>query len=248
MKFPAGLAAIFLCFVIFSPAVSAIDKETRWADPSKVDLSVEFPGDGYHADWDLFRCDCGDLMVTSELSVPEETVKGDLVLVEGRAVLSRGFDNYQDEAAASLDAAALMMQLTLRLLERSEPAGPSAINTERDIEVEDSLNHINLDTGTAVGGFRAPWSISGKIVPAGETQRRFDLQFSFTVGAPGGVQETSMRLKGLADFADTEFPIGSSDSLEGWKLDWRNPDDGAAAMASEAKTLDQLRALIRKTP
>lgn len=248
MKFPSGLAAILLCLMISSPAVSAIDKETRWADPSKVDLSVEFPGDGYHADWDLFRCGCGDLLVTSELSVPGETVKGDLVLVEGRAVLSRGFGNYQDEAAASLDAAALMMQLTLRLLERSEPAGPSAIIAERDIEVEDTINHINLDTGTAVGGFRAPWSISGKIVPAGETLRRFDLQFSFTVGAPGAVQETSMRLKGLADFAETEFPIDSSENLEGWKLDWRDPDDGAAAAASEAKTLDQLRALIRETP
>ena len=248
MKLPVGLLAILVSLMMFSPAFAAISKDIRWADPSKVDLSVEFPGDGYHADWEVFRCDCGDLLVASELSVPDETVIGDLLLVEGRAVLSRGFGKYEAEGAASLDAAALMMQLTLRLLERSEPAGPSAISTERDIEVEDTINHINLVTGTAVGGFRAPWSISGKIVPAGETLRRFDLRFSFSVGAPGAAQETSMRLKGLADYTETEFPLKGSDSLEGWKLDWRNPDDGAAAVAGEAKTLDQLRALIRETP
>lgn len=248
MKTTLVLIAILTGFS-FCPAVSAdISKETRWADPSWVDLSVDFPGQGYHADWELFRCDCGDLLVKSELSVPEDTVQGDLVLVGGKVVLSRGFGKYQAEAAASLDAAWLMLQLTRRLLERSEPAGPAAITALRIVDVEDKLNHINLDTGMAVGGFRAPWAIEGTLTPLGESKRRFDLNFSFTVGAPGAVQETSMRLKGLADFADIEFPLSGDDSLEGWHLDWRDPADGSAVVAGKAVTLDQLRELARKTP
>ncbi len=229
-------------------AAAGIAAETRWADPSLVKLDIEFPGDGYHANWELFRCDCGDLLVRSELNVPGEVVTGELLLVAGRAVLSRGFGQYKAEAAASLDAAALMMQLTLRLLERSEPAGPSRITQSRNVELEDTINHINLDTGTAVGGFQAPWSISGSISAAGETQRRFDLRFSFTASAEGEVQKASMRLSGLADFADSDFPIDGSESLQDWGIDWRNENDASAGPAGQAETLDELREVIRNTP
>lgn len=216
--------------------------ETRWADPSSVQLEVEFPGQGYHARWELVRCDCGDLLVHAWLEVPDESVNGDILLVEGRAVLTRGFGKYGEQAAASLDAAALMMQLALRLLERSEPAGPSKITGPREVDVLDEINHINLDTGSAAGGFRAPWSIAGKISAPGKTERKFDLNFTFSVGAPGEVQQASMRLYGVADFAEAKFPISGESSIDGWNLDWRNEGD---AVPGEANTLDELRALIR---
>ena len=114
------------------PVLAELPPETRWADPSSVRLDVEFPGNGYHATWDLHRCDCGDLLVRSELSVPGETETGETLLVAGRAILSRGFGQHQEELGASLDAPALMMQLTLRLLERASPAGPSAIGEATD--------------------------------------------------------------------------------------------------------------------
>ena len=76
-------------------------------------------------------------------------------------MLTRGFGKYKAEAAGSLDAAALMMQLALRLLERSEPGGPSRITGPVEVDLLDEINHINLDTGSAEGGFRAPWSIAG---------------------------------------------------------------------------------------
>ena len=107
--------------LVFMLAISTtlqaeLPAETRWADPSNVQLDVEFPGDGYHATWELFRCDCGDLLVHAELNVPGEVETGDLLLVQRKAVLTRGFGKYKAEAAGSLDAAALMMQLALRLL------------------------------------------------------------------------------------------------------------------------------------
>ena len=72
-------------------AAAEITAATRWADPTRVKLDVEFPGDGYHADWELYRCACGDLLVHSELNVPGDVEKGETLLVAGRAVLSRGF-------------------------------------------------------------------------------------------------------------------------------------------------------------
>jgi hypothetical protein len=228
-----------------SPALLAADlpPETRWADPSSVQLEIEFPGQGYHARWELYRCDCGDLLVNAWLEVPGETENGEILLVQNKAVLTRGFDKYRAEAAASLDAAALMMQLALRLLERSEPGGPSKIIEAREVDVVDEINHINLDTGSAAGGFQAPWSITGKISAPGETQRKFDLLFSFTVGEPGEVQEASMRLYGLADFADAKFPLPGSRSIDDWDLSWRNEGD---AVPGQANTLDELRELLKK--
>jgi hypothetical protein len=244
MRFIYGLYTLFFCLIISATAATAdgLPPETRWADPSSVILDVEFPGEGYHASWELFRCDCGDLLVSAELSMPGEVEKGEILLVGGKAVLTRGFINHKEEAAASLDAAALMMQLALRLLERSEPGGPSKIVGPVSVDVKDEINHIYLDTGSAEGGFQAPWAVSGQIDPTGATVRKFDLRFTFTVGVAGQRQQSAMRLKGTAEFADTEFPVNGASEMAEWDLHWRNPGD---AMDVEAQTLDQLRSELR---
>jgi len=241
-RLQSGLLLGFM-LAISATLQAELPAETRWADPSSVQLNVEFPGDGYHATWELFRCDCGDLLVRAELNVPGEVETGDLLLVQRKAVLTRGFGKYKAEAAGSLDAAALMMQLALRLLERSEPGGPSRITGPFEVDLLDEINHINLDTGSAEGGFRAPWSIAGTISAVTETQRRFDLRFTFMAGVPGEVQQASMRLYGLAEYAETDFPVPGSSSIAEWDLAWRNEND---AVRGKAETLDELRALIRK--
>ena len=84
MMFVKGLrSGLLLIFMMMIPASlwAELPAQTRWADPSSVQLNVEFPGDGYHATWDLFRCDCGDLLVHAELNVPGEVEIGDLLLV-----------------------------------------------------------------------------------------------------------------------------------------------------------------------
>ena len=238
-------AGLLLAYMWLIPAslIADLPAETRWADPSSVQLNIEFPGDGYHASWELFRCGCGDLLVRAELNVPGEVETGDLLFVEGQAVLTRGFGKYKAEAASSLDAAALMMQLALRLLERSEPGGPARISEPLRVDLLDEINHIHLDTGAAEGGFQAPWSIAGEITAVSATQRKFDLEFTFSAGAPGEVQQAVMRLSGLAEYAETDFPVPGSSDITQWDLSWRDENN---AVPAKAETLDQLRALIRK--
>jgi hypothetical protein len=242
------LGALLAAALLFPPppASAEITAETRWADPSRVDLSVEFPGEGYHANWELFRCDCGDLLVHSELSAPDAVNRGETLLLQGRAVLSRGFGEHQDELGSSLDAPALMMQLALRLLERSEPGGPARVTGPVDVDVVDEINQIYLESYAAIGGFHAPWSVQGSIAPAGAEQRRFDLRFAFTVGAGSEAQQGAMRLKGVADFTPGDFPLPGSGSLDDWTLTWRDAQDPAITAAADATTLDELRAAIRE--
>jgi hypothetical protein len=230
------------CTQAFAAPLTA---EVQWKNPSSVQLEVDFPGNGYHASWDLHRCACGDLLIRSELSVPGGVSQGEILLVANRAVLIRG---YSGDAAAeiSFDAPALMMQLALRLLERAEPAGPSAISERRQVDVEDPINHINLDTGAAAGGFPPPWRVQGAIWPQAETQRRFDLAFTFNAaGATGGEQDQGrMKLAGVAEYGATEFPLAEDMQLKGWDLSWRDENEAAAEAAKKAGTLAELRQLL----
>jgi hypothetical protein len=221
----------------------------QWKDPSSVRLEVDFPGDGYHASWELFRCACGDLLIRSELNEPGEVAHGDILLVSNRAVLSRGYDKNAEELV-SYDAPALMMQLALRLVERAEPKGPAAVTSEQKAEVVEEINYIHLDTGTAVGGFPPPWSVKGSLSPAGDSKRRFDLQFTFnTGGAAGSAEQTGqMRLKGVGEYAAAEFPVADDLDLQPWLLNWRDENDPARQAASGVKTLGDLRAVLKSTP
>jgi len=228
---------------------ATLDPTVQWKDPTSVRLEVDFPGNGYHASWQLFRCSCGDLLIRSELNEPGEVAQGDILLVSNRAVLSAGYDENAEELL-SYDAPALMMQLALRLLERSEPKGPSAISKKQKVEVSDDINYINLDTGTAAGGFPAPWSVAGDLSADGDTRRKFDLKFRFnTAGAAGGAeQQGEMRLTGVAEFAASQFPIGDDMGLKGWLLSWRDPKDPASQASGEIKNLGELRELLKNTP
>jgi len=228
-----------------------ISAETHWKDPAEVRLEVDFPGDGYHARWQLFRCGCGDLLIRSELNVPGEIVHGDILLVANRAVLTRG---YEAEAAGmvSLDAPALMLQLALRLLERVEPAGPAAITAAREVALEDKINPLNLDSGEVAGGFPAPWQVSGRIEPVagagGDSGRRFDLLFSFSTGAVAAVageEKSALRLSGIAEYASREFPLEAATDLSDWTLSWRDSTDKAAAGSGAISTLAALRERLR---
>lgn len=227
----------------------ALDPSVQWKDPTSVRLEVDFPGNGYHASWQLFRCSCGDLLIRSELSEPGEVAQGDILLVSNRAVLSAGYDENAEELI-SYDAPALMMQLALRLLERSEPKGPAAVTKKQKAEVSDDINYINLDTGTAAGGFPAPWSVKGSLSAVGDTRRKFDLKFIFNTGglAGGEEQQGEMRLTGVAEFAASDFPIKNEMSLQGWLLTWRDAKDPASQASGGLKTLGELRELLKATP
>ena len=223
-----------------------LEKSVPWKGPSSVLLEVDFPGEGYHASWQLYRCACGDLMIRSELNAPDDVVHGDILLVANRAVLVKSEEADAAEQI-SVDAPALMMQLGLVLLERAAPKGPASIKRRKDVTVEDKINYINLDSGGAAGGFPAPWKVEGTIWPQSDTARRFDLEFRFNATPAGSEQqqEGTMRLRGVAEYAAADFPLAAELDLEGWSVSWRDPNDPASARLESANTLGELRELLK---
>ncbi|MEJ8569088.1 hypothetical protein [Elongatibacter sediminis] len=236
------------CCASVASAAETLTPGLQWKDPSEVRLRVDFPGEGYRAEWQLFRCRCGDLLVRTELNEPGETVHGDIALIGKRALLTRGFDADAAELV-SIDAPALMMQLALRLLERAEPGGPAAVVKRRPVAVTEENRPIQLDTGTAVGGFPAPWSVSGELWPVNETGRRFDLEFRFSTGGAAGAeaQQGEMRLAGEAEYARRDFPLDPGAGLDEWSLEWRDADDPLAQSDFRPESLEDLRRRIRES-
>ena len=240
------LAALFVAgaAVAQQEQTASLDPSLVWGDVSAARLDVEFPGDGYHASWFLHSCDCGDLLIESELNVPGEVEKGELLLVGQRAVLERGFRSAELETQMSWDAPALMLQLAGQLLTRSIPEGPAAVVQKTVVSVSEESESIALDSGNAVGGFPAPWEVTAMAEPVDGGKRRFDLQFSFTI--PGTTEMARMRLKGTGDYSEREFPLDEDMSLGEWKLTWRNDEDTASAVA-DVESLADLRAIIEQT-
>lgn len=240
------LATLFIAGTVIAQDETAVtlDPSLAWGDVSAARLDVEFPGDGYHASWFLHRCDCGDLLIESELNVPGEVEKGELLLVGQRAVLERGFTSEELETQMSWDAPALMLQLAGQLLTRSIPGGPAAVVQKTVVSVSEENEGIALDSGNAVGGFPAPWEVTAMAEPLEDGKRRFDLQFSFAI--PGSSETARMRLKGTGDYSERDFPLEEDMSLGDWKLTWRNENDTARAIA-DVDSLANLRAVIVQT-
>ena len=226
-------------------AEGGLDRSVAWNDVTSVRLDVTFPGDGYNARWLLHRCLCGDLLIESELHLPGDTEKGELLLVGQRAVLERGFRSKELESQMSWDAPALMMQLTAYLLHRAVPAGPGAVTERVMVKVDEPEQPISLDSGNAVGGFPAPWTVKAVAEPHDLTHRRFDLKFDFSV--PGQAEMAQMRLKGIGNYERKDFPLQDDMSLDGWHLSWRSEND-PASFEESIETLADLRAAIASNP
>jgi hypothetical protein len=243
-----GLIIIVACIGVMTSSNSyakEFDAIASWHKPSSVRLEVTFPGDGYHASWKFHRCDCGDLLVISELSAPGEVQTGDMLLVGGQVLLSKGFPAQDSEVGMSLDPPALMMQLAFSLLERSAPAGPGSITENLEIDTEETMLPIRLDSGQAVGTFMAPWSVRGGIQPVSETRRRFDLQFEFSTGVPGETQRGEMQLSGFVEYAESDFPVPDDTDITNWTVHWPYANPPPAEAVPKARTLAELREWLR---
>lgn len=245
----ARLALLLAALACGWPLQAAdIANGTPWTKPAFTRLDVDFPGGEFHARWDIHRCACGDILVQAEETLPEGPSTGELLLVGGRVLLARGFAN-MDAGAALLDSPMLMLQLLLVLLQQAEPAGPAAIDGPLEVGLAEGEKSLRLDTGTAHGGFPAPWRLGGTLQPTEVGGRRFDLEFSFASGMVRRPEpDASMHLAGVLDFGDRAFPHDGQMRLKGWKVFTIDPDDAARIEGQPAGTLAHLRELVESLP
>ncbi|MFT5140533.1 MAG: hypothetical protein ACI9H8_002059 [Lysobacterales bacterium] len=190
---------------------------TDWSKPFLTRVDVSFSSSVFHARWDISRCDCGDVYILAEETLPGEIRKGEQLLLDSKVLLIKGYDSYEGPLAALMDSPMLMMQLLFVLLQHVEPAGPAAISGVLAPDISEQSRPLMLDSGVAYGAFPAPWSFSGTITPLTKNQFRYELDFGFNLEGDG---QQTIELSGLLDYGYRAFPLDDSLLLDGWSAAW----------------------------
>jgi hypothetical protein len=242
--------SIFVALLILIAGLQTVhaqvEEGTLWREATITELDVDFGGTGFHARWRVHRCQCGDLYAQAEQVAPDGVVSGELLMVGGQVLLSRGFEGQGEDIEPLIQAPSLMLQLAYAMLNRSQPKGPYAVNEKQAWDVKEEEIDFKLDTGLATGIFPAPWGVKGSGWETAAGHRRFDLVFQFSNPAPGDPEASgSLLLSGDLDFRKQEFPLAETTDLGGWRIQWLSLDDRESEAVPEGLTLKTLRQQVR---
>jgi len=235
-------ASLALLFTGLQNVSAQVEKGTLWRDAVITELDVDFGGSGFHARWVFHRCNCGDLLVQVEQIAPDGVLTGELLMVDGQILLSRGFEQQGTDIEPLIQAPSLMLQLVYELLNRSQPKGPDAVSKKQAWDEMEKKHDFKLNTGLATGVFTAPWGIKGSGWMTESGHRRFELFFQFANPMPGKPEATdSITFSGDLDFRKQGFPYPESTTLEGWRLQWISLNERESKPVPEGLTLKKLR-------
>jgi len=235
------LATLVLLVTGVQTAAAQVSKHTSWRDAVITDLNVDFIGTGFHARWKFQRCSCGDMLLKVEQDAPDGVLTGELLLVDGQILLSRGFEGQGADITPLMQAPMLMLQLADALLNRSEPKGPFAVAAKQAWDAEEKRKSLNINTGFATGTFAAPWSVKGSGWKTGSGRRRFEFSFRFANPLPDNPDATgSITFDGNLDFRKQGFPYPESTNLDGWKVQRFALGEDESKLISDGLTLKAL--------
>ena len=241
------LAGLTVLLVGLQSAFAQVEEGTLWRDAVVTELDVDFGGTGFHARWRFHRCHCGDLRVEVEQVAPDGMLTGELLVINGQVLLSRGFAQQGVDIEPLVQAPSLMLQLAFAILNRSQPMGPHWVNEKQAWDFKEHKQNFELDTGLATGIFGAPWSVKGSGWKTGSGNRRFEILFKFSNPIPGKPDNTdSITFSGDLDFRKQGFPYPESTILDGWRLQWLSLNEREARTVVNGLTLIELRQQAKK--
>lgn len=213
-----------------------------WRDSVVTDLAVDFGGTGFHARWQLHRCQCGDLHVEVEQIAPDSMLTGELLMVDGVALLSRGFEQQGVDIEPLIQAPSLMLQLAYSILNRVHPDGPYDVDSKQTWDLTEKTQSFNLDTGLATGVFAAPWEVKGSGWKTESGHRRFELLFRFSNPTPERADATDyIKFSGDLDYLQQTFPYPATVVMDDWRIQWISLNDLESEPVEQGLTLEELR-------
>lgn len=199
-----------------------------------------------------------DLRLVLDERSPDGDRSGEIVIVAGAVLLSRGMtvcggEASQGEEIDAVDGPGLMLKLVLELLGRTLPGGPAAVSTPVQIDREEPDEALTLMTLSASARFLAPWRVRGEVRRTSQSVLAFDLVFTHGRDTDS---EASPRLSGTWAKATPAPVLDDRMSLDGWRMSSLGPrvdgsvlDYGAGPASWQAATLGQLRtALAAQAP
>lgn len=223
-------------------ALASAKDGSLWRDSAVTQLDVDFGGSGFHARWRYHRCSCGDLSVEVEQVAPDGILTGELLMVDGQALLARDFDQQSADIEPLIQAPSLMLHVAYELLNRARPRGPAAEGEMQNWELLEKTRPFMVDTGLATGAFGAPWKVTGSSWKADSGKVRIEFRFQFNTVAPGQPRETDyIGFSGELDYKTQDFKFTDSTPLDGWRLQWISRNESESKLVSGGLSLEDLR-------
>lgn len=153
--------------------------------------------------------------------------QGDIIVIAGRAMLTRGVPHEKGSEIDALDGSVLVSQLVVTLLDQAFPKGPESVRTNHQVRVVQKKRAVRIATASASARFEAPWTLTGTVQRA-DGRIGYDLQFRS--GSPDGTN--SFQISGYWVKESIPPHVDEEMSLEGWTLYWLGPMTTASEQGS----------------
>ena len=212
-------------------------------------IEVRATGDGATCRWQFELGAASDLRLVIDEQTPLGARAGELIVVGGAALLSRGLELPAGHELDAVDGPGLMLALVVELLGRARPDGPAAIIAPVALDHHEATAPLTMSTLGATASFPAPWQVRGELHPAADGAIAFDLVFSHAADDGG---PTTIALAGTWAQTSPAPALDDAMALAGWRVHGLGArttdallDYGTTAAPAPSATLGQLRASLR---
>lgn len=225
-----------------------------WSEFTGGSLKEVSEGLDYELSWTSEIDANHDSLIAIDNRYGTERAQGQIMVVSGRVLASRGLDLKVGYEIDTLDSAILSFRLVRELLQCALPAGPGSINADEVVQYSEQVNPIRVGTPSAVGEFSAPWSVEGRVRRLNEETLSYALSFAYFAG-PEASNQAKMSLSGTWQQGKSAARFSDAMNLRDWKIHRIGPitrvrgnstilDFGADPVANRFATLGDLRAAI----
>ncbi len=150
--------------------------EALWARFTGMSVTAMDTGSPVSASWRLqFDHERYDVRIDADYPAPGGRQRGTILLVGGRALLSRGLDLPRGMEVNAVDAPVMAMKLVIVVLAHAVPVAPETIGKERAIRLREEKVGLRFSTPTAAGVLLPPWTVEGKLGKAANGDIVYDL-------------------------------------------------------------------------
>ncbi|MCE2947881.1 MAG: hypothetical protein ACK515_06210 [bacterium] len=216
-------------------AAAAKKPGAAWYRGNYITLDASEPTAGFRSRWMFERTPGNDIRLVLDEQRKAGPQSGTVLIIGQKALLTRDMVLARKGALMpAVDGPTLLLNLTLRLLERGVPDGPQSVRRERSISVKDDVQALSIETPSAAGTFLPPWQLTGKVVRKGDaiefdlllvSRSRADAKASNNTALRGSWRSDERKPPELRD----DMP------LEGWALH---------AIAGVAKEVNRRQAIV----
>ena len=183
--------------------------DSPWYDANR--LAVHFESADGTADW-LFELASGsEYRITLDEKFGEP-VAGVIMVLDGQVMITKGLELEPGQETDSLDAPALVQQLTLKLLQHVFPQGRGQVLGVEDFRVTRQHLYLTAATSRASAEFAPPWTVSGNVDNGNFDWVDFELDFE----AP----DVDYRAQFSGRWQELPDPIAFPDTMiiEDWRV------------------------------